>query len=48
MVVGDVTDEGDCAAIVEAAGEPLHGVVLNVGIGRGARHGRDDRARTGT
>ena len=37
MVVGDVTDEGDCAAIVEAAGEPLHGVVLNVGIGRGAR-----------
>jgi NAD(P)-dependent dehydrogenase (short-subunit alcohol dehydrogenase family) len=37
VVVGDVTDEGDCAAIVDGAGEPLHGVVLNVGIGRGAR-----------
>jgi NAD(P)-dependent dehydrogenase (short-subunit alcohol dehydrogenase family) len=37
VVVGDVREEGDCVAIVEAAGEPLHGVVLNVGIGRGAR-----------
>ena len=40
VVVGDVTDEADCAAIVAAAAEvgggSVHGVVLNVGIGRGA------------
>jgi NAD(P)-dependent dehydrogenase (short-subunit alcohol dehydrogenase family) len=40
VVVGDVTDEADCAAMVAAAAEvgdgTLHGVVLNVGIGRGA------------
>lgn len=41
VVVGDVADEADCAAMVaaavEAGGGALHGVVLNVGIGRGAR-----------
>ncbi len=40
VVVGDITDEGDCAAMVAAAtevgGGAVHGVVLNVGIGRGA------------
>lgn len=40
VVVGDVTSETDCAALVGAAAEVgdgvLHGVVLNVGIGRGA------------
>jgi NAD(P)-dependent dehydrogenase (short-subunit alcohol dehydrogenase family) len=36
---GDVTEESDCLAMVAAAGTPLHGVVLNVGIGRGARMG---------
>jgi len=40
VVVGDVTDEADCTAMVAAAtavGDgSLHGVVLNVGIGRGA------------
>jgi NAD(P)-dependent dehydrogenase (short-subunit alcohol dehydrogenase family) len=40
VVVADVTDEADCtalvAAAVEAGGGALHGVVLNVGIGRGA------------
>jgi NAD(P)-dependent dehydrogenase (short-subunit alcohol dehydrogenase family) len=40
VVVGDVTDEADCAAMVAAAAEvgdgAVHGVVLNVGIGRGA------------
>lgn len=39
VVVGDVTDETDCAALVDAAvaaGDgQLHGVVINVGIGRG-------------
>jgi len=35
VVVGDVTDEGDCSAIVEAAGPGLTGVVVNAGIGRG-------------
>ncbi len=39
VVVADVTDEADCAALVaaavEAGGGELHGVVLNVGIGRG-------------
>jgi NAD(P)-dependent dehydrogenase (short-subunit alcohol dehydrogenase family) len=38
-VVGDVTDEADCGAMVAAAVEvgagSVHGVVLNVGIGRG-------------
>ncbi|HEX6423577.1 MAG TPA: SDR family NAD(P)-dependent oxidoreductase [Acidimicrobiales bacterium] len=41
VVVGDVADEDNCAAMVaaavEAGGGALHGVVLNVGIGRGAR-----------
>lgn len=38
LVVADVTSEDECAAMVEAAAaEPLHGVVCNVGIGRGAR-----------
>lgn len=41
VVVGDVADEADCSAMVvaavEAGGGALHGVVLNVGIGRGAR-----------
>ena len=40
VVVGDVTDEAACAALVDAAVEAgsgaVHGVVLNVGIGRGA------------
>jgi NAD(P)-dependent dehydrogenase (short-subunit alcohol dehydrogenase family) len=37
VVVGDVTAESDCAAMVEAAaaGGGLDGVVLNVGIARG-------------
>jgi NAD(P)-dependent dehydrogenase (short-subunit alcohol dehydrogenase family) len=39
VVVADVRDPDRCAALVEAAtaaaGGPLHGVVLNVGIGRG-------------
>jgi NAD(P)-dependent dehydrogenase (short-subunit alcohol dehydrogenase family) len=36
VLVGDVRDEAACVAIVEsAAREPLDGVVLNVGIGRG-------------
>jgi NAD(P)-dependent dehydrogenase (short-subunit alcohol dehydrogenase family) len=35
VVVGDVTDEVACAAMVEAAVD-LHGVVVNAGIGRGA------------
>ncbi len=35
-VVGDVADEEGCRAIVEAAGDPLHGLVLNVGIGMGS------------
>jgi NAD(P)-dependent dehydrogenase (short-subunit alcohol dehydrogenase family) len=40
VVVGDVTSADDCAAIVgraaEAGGGRLDGVVVNVGIGRGA------------
>lgn len=37
VLVGDVASENDCAALVAAATtEPLDGVVLNVGIGRGA------------
>ncbi len=41
VVVADVRHEDQCAALVDAAveaagGGPLHGVVLNVGIGRGA------------
>jgi NAD(P)-dependent dehydrogenase (short-subunit alcohol dehydrogenase family) len=36
VVLGDVADEALCRAIVdEAVREPLHGVVCNVGIGRG-------------
>jgi NAD(P)-dependent dehydrogenase (short-subunit alcohol dehydrogenase family) len=40
VVVADVTDEADCRALVAASAEvgggELHGVVVNVGIGRGA------------
>jgi len=37
VVAGDVTTETDCARMVaEAGAEGLHGVVLNVGIGRGS------------
>jgi NAD(P)-dependent dehydrogenase (short-subunit alcohol dehydrogenase family) len=37
VLVGDVASEDDCAALVaDATTEPLDGVVLNVGIGRGA------------
>lgn len=39
VVLGDVTREDDCTAMVEAAveagGGSLHGLVVNVGIGRG-------------
>jgi NAD(P)-dependent dehydrogenase (short-subunit alcohol dehydrogenase family) len=35
-VVGDVAHEDGCRAVVEGAGEPLDGLVLNVGIGSGA------------
>jgi NAD(P)-dependent dehydrogenase (short-subunit alcohol dehydrogenase family) len=36
VLVGDVRDEAACVALVEAAAtDPLDGVVLNVGIGRG-------------
>jgi NAD(P)-dependent dehydrogenase (short-subunit alcohol dehydrogenase family) len=49
VVVGDVRNEADCAAIVAAAAEAgggrVDGVVLNVGIGRGgglARTSADD------
>jgi NAD(P)-dependent dehydrogenase (short-subunit alcohol dehydrogenase family) len=49
VVVGDVRDEADCAAMVAAAAEAgsgrVDGVVLNVGIGRGgglARTSVDD------
>jgi NAD(P)-dependent dehydrogenase (short-subunit alcohol dehydrogenase family) len=38
VVVADVADADACAAMVEAAGSGLTGVVLNVGIGLGA-HG---------
>lgn len=38
VIVADVTSEEDCAAMVDAAAaDGLDGVVLNVGIGRGAR-----------
>jgi NAD(P)-dependent dehydrogenase (short-subunit alcohol dehydrogenase family) len=36
VVVGDVAEEDGCRAIVEGAGDPLHGLVLNVGIGSGS------------
>ena len=46
VVVGDVSSEAACAAIVaDAAGDGLDGVVCNVGIGRGgglARTSADD------
>ena len=36
VLVGDVASEDDCAELVaQAAAEPLDGLVLNVGIGRG-------------
>jgi NAD(P)-dependent dehydrogenase (short-subunit alcohol dehydrogenase family) len=35
VVVGDVTNDVDCAAMVAAGGDGLRGVVCNVGIGRG-------------
>ncbi len=35
VVVADVTSEDDCAAMLEAAGNDVDGLVLNVGIGRG-------------
>jgi NAD(P)-dependent dehydrogenase (short-subunit alcohol dehydrogenase family) len=35
LVVGDVADEDGCRAVVEGAGSPLDGLVLNVGIGMG-------------
>jgi NAD(P)-dependent dehydrogenase (short-subunit alcohol dehydrogenase family) len=38
VLAGDVTSEVDCVRLVAAAGESgLDGLVLNVGIGRGAR-----------
>lgn len=36
VVVGDVTTEEGCRAVVEGAGAPLNGLVLNVGIGMGS------------
>ena len=33
--VADVASEDDCAALITAVGDRLHGIVLNVGIGRG-------------
>jgi NAD(P)-dependent dehydrogenase (short-subunit alcohol dehydrogenase family) len=36
VVVGDVATADGCAAIVDQAGDPIDGLVLNVGIGRGA------------
>lgn len=36
VVVADVATEAGCAATMEGAGSPLHGLVLNVGIGAGA------------
>lgn len=39
VVVGDITVEDDCAAMVASAGPDLWGVVANPGIGRG--HGLD-------
>ena len=36
VMTADVADEGQCVGLVSAASsQPLHGVVLNVGIGRG-------------
>jgi NAD(P)-dependent dehydrogenase (short-subunit alcohol dehydrogenase family) len=35
VVVGDVADEEGCRVVVEGAGSPLNGLVLNVGIGVG-------------
>jgi NAD(P)-dependent dehydrogenase (short-subunit alcohol dehydrogenase family) len=35
-VVGGVSQEEGCRAIVDGAGSPLHGLVLNVGIGMGS------------
>jgi NAD(P)-dependent dehydrogenase (short-subunit alcohol dehydrogenase family) len=50
VVVGDVGDEAACLDIVAAAvAEPLHGVVLNVGIGLGrglTKTSADDWDRT--
>jgi NAD(P)-dependent dehydrogenase (short-subunit alcohol dehydrogenase family) len=36
VVVADVADADACARVVAESGEPIHGLVLNVGIGRGA------------
>ena len=36
VVVGDVATPEGCAAIVDGAGDQIDGLVLNVGIGRGA------------
>ena len=36
MVVGDVSSPEGCAAVVDGAGDQIDGLVLNVGIGRGA------------
>jgi len=36
VVVGDVAEEAGCRAVVDGAGAPLDGLVLNVGIGAGA------------
>jgi NAD(P)-dependent dehydrogenase (short-subunit alcohol dehydrogenase family) len=36
VITADITDEDDCKAMIsEAAGDGLHGLVLNVGIARG-------------
>ena len=37
LVVGDVASEEGCVAVVDGAGDPLHGLVLNVGIAAGSR-----------
>jgi NAD(P)-dependent dehydrogenase (short-subunit alcohol dehydrogenase family) len=37
LVVGDVASEEGCVAVVDSAGDPLHGLVLNVGIAAGSR-----------
>jgi NAD(P)-dependent dehydrogenase (short-subunit alcohol dehydrogenase family) len=36
VVVADVASEEDCARLVAESGTPIDGLVLNVGIGRGA------------
>lgn len=36
VIVGDVATPDGCAAIVDAAGPSIDGLVMNVGIGRGA------------